>query len=167
MMAEQRGGTIFHACVGRTLRRRGVRGLIYPSARRDAATDVVNGDLPRWTGWCFIDYRGAPEVTASVFESFADDPEELWRSAIFGDAARIVHSTNPVYAGSFSVTGLEDDRWRLISTIKQNAKKRAAEILLGTKAPRAFSLEESESLSRALRELISKEWKDPGAASSR
>jgi len=60
---------------------------------------------------------------------------------------------------------LEDDRWRLISTIKKNAEKRAAEILLGTKGPRAFSLEESESLSRALREFILKEYKDLGAAS--
>jgi len=165
MMAEQRGGTIFHAYVGHTLRRRGVRGLIYPSARRDAATEVVNGDLARWTGWCFIDYRGAPEVTASSFESFADYLEKLWRPAIFSDAARICRSTNPVYAGSFSVTGLEDDRWRLISTIEQNAEKQAAEILLGTKGPSAFSPEESESLSRTLRELIGKEWKDPGAAS--
>jgi len=59
MIAKQRGGTFFHAYVGHALRRRGVRGLIYPSARRDAATEVVNGNLARWTGWCFVDYRGA------------------------------------------------------------------------------------------------------------
>jgi hypothetical protein len=166
IIAAQRGGTFFHAYVGHTLRRRGVNGLIYPSARRDAATEVVNGNLARWTGWCLIDYRGTPLVKANVFESFAEYSEELWRPAILSDAARIVGSTNPVYAGSFSVTGVENDRWRLISAIKRNAQKRAAEILLGTKGPRAFSLEESELLSRALREPISKEWKDLGDAAS-
>lgn len=165
IIAEQRGGTYFHAYVGHALRRRGVRGLIYPSARRDASTEVVDGNLTQWTGWCFIDYQGAPKLNARAFENFPEYQEVLLRPGVLSDAARIDSYSNPVYAGSFSITGIENDRWGLISTIKRNAKKRAEEIFATTVGPRAFSLEESELLLRPLKDVISKEWQKLSAAS--
>ena len=89
LMAEQRGGTVFHAYVGYMLRKGGVRGLIYPSARRDAATEVINGALTRWTGWCFVDYKGAPEVKETLFGLFEDYLDVLWKPAVFSEIARI------------------------------------------------------------------------------
>jgi len=165
LMGEERGGSVFHAYVGGILRRQGVRGLIYPSARRDAATEVVNGVLTRWTGWCFVDYVGAPEVPDTVFEKFEDYLEELWIPSTFSGAARIYRSSDPLYSGSFTVQGLEDDRWGLISAITETAEKRANEIFAKEKRPRGLSREESESLSRALREQAAKRWnkRHPGA----
>ncbi len=165
IIAEQRGGTYFPAYVWHTLRRRGVRGLIYPSARRDASAEVVNGKLTQWTGWCFIDYQGAPKLDARAFENFPGYQEVLLRPGVLCDAARINSYSNPVYAGSFSITGIENDRWGLISTIKRNAKRRAEEIFAASVGPRAFSTEESELLLRPLKEVSSKEWQELNAAS--
>ena len=137
-----------------------MRGLIYPSARRDAATEVVNGVLTRWTGWCFVDYVGAPEVPDTMFEKFEAYLEKLWIPSTFSGAARIYRSSDPLYSGSFTVRGLEDDRWSLISAITETAEKRANKIFAKEKRPRGFSREESESLSRALREEAAKRWNE-------
>jgi hypothetical protein len=158
LMAEQRGGTIFHVYIGHMLRKRGVRGLIYPSARCDAATEVVNGALARWAGWCFVDYGGAPEVATTLFDSFEDYLEKLWNPATFSEGVRILRSTDEAFSGSFSVVGLEDDRWNLISAIAATAREHVIELVGQDGRPVSFSQEQSESLSRELRELAARRW---------
>lgn len=160
LMAEQRGGSVFHAYVGEILRRRGAHGLIYPSARRDVATEVVDGILTRWTGWCFVDYAHAPEVQDAPFEAFENYLDQLWTPTAFSGGARIHRSSDPLYSGSFAVQGLEDDRWNLISAIIENAQKLVAEVFADARKPRWFSREESESLSRTLKELTRKRWSE-------
>ena len=122
--------------------------LIYPSPRRDAATEVVNGVLTRWTGWCFVDYVGSPEIPETLFETFENYLETLWIPATLSEAARIYRSSDPLFSGSFTVQGLKDDRWGLISAITETAK--GERNICERRGPRWFSREESESLSRAL-----------------
>jgi hypothetical protein len=52
------GGGIFHQAVGTWLRSRGVNGLLYPSARRDAMMTSESSEVV-FDGWNFVDYRGA------------------------------------------------------------------------------------------------------------
>ncbi len=64
LLAQQRGGTILTQAIGFLLRRNGVAGLVYPSARHDISIIVENGAALDWRGWNFLDYREAPPVLA-------------------------------------------------------------------------------------------------------
>lgn len=54
------GGSPITDAIGRWLRKNGVEGLIYPSARNDVECIVENGALICATGWNFVDYRDSP-----------------------------------------------------------------------------------------------------------
>jgi hypothetical protein len=62
MIFPELGGEMFHAAVGQVLRQRGYQGLVYPSARNDSKVVNVGGELAEYSGWNFLDYRGAPPI---------------------------------------------------------------------------------------------------------
>lgn len=62
MIFPELGGELFHAAVGRELRKRGYQGLVFPSARNDSRVVNVDGVLVQHSGWNFVDYRGAPRI---------------------------------------------------------------------------------------------------------
>ena len=56
------GGSMACQIIGADLRRRGVKGLVFPSARTDAMAVEENGSLVDWRGFNFVDYRGSPKA---------------------------------------------------------------------------------------------------------
>ena len=158
LMAEQRGGTIFHQYLGLNLRRSGVRGLVYPSARCDAGVELVDGRLRQWIGWCFIDFLGLVCPESTMFEAASGTLESYWRDPRFSDVARIQASDAGPYKGTFSVVGVEHDRWAMFSTAIQEAQKLADDTLEGDGDPRVFSIEESNAMTASLRERVVGKW---------
>jgi hypothetical protein len=67
LVDQQRGGGNFDKLVGLYLRQLGVSGLVFPSARNDAYTYVVNGEPQEFHGWSFVDYRDAPSPEIVAF----------------------------------------------------------------------------------------------------
>lgn len=67
MIFPELGGEMFHAAVGHVLRERGYQGLIFPSARNDSRVVNVDGSLVEHSGWNFLDYRGAPQVSGESY----------------------------------------------------------------------------------------------------
>jgi hypothetical protein len=43
-------------------RRAGASGLVYPSARSNSSVVVEDGEVLNASGWCFVQYEGAPEM---------------------------------------------------------------------------------------------------------
>jgi hypothetical protein len=60
-LLEQNLGAGWNFCkiAGLHLRKLGVNGLIYPSARCDVSLELENNKLQSSAGWNFVDYRGA------------------------------------------------------------------------------------------------------------
>lgn len=67
LLDQSRGGGNFDKLLGLYLRQLGVSGLVFPSARTDAYTYVVNGESKEFHGWSFVDYRDAPEQELVAF----------------------------------------------------------------------------------------------------
>ena len=67
LMDQSRGGGNFDKLVGLYLRQIGISGLVFPSARNDAFTYVVNGEPEEFHGWSFVDYREAPRQEIVAF----------------------------------------------------------------------------------------------------
>jgi hypothetical protein len=61
LMGQNRGGNALTQAVGRELRLWGVAGLVYPSARCDAAVRIEDGDVVDWYGWNLVDYTAGRE----------------------------------------------------------------------------------------------------------
>ena len=118
MIDQQRGGGNFDKIVGLYLRQIGVSGLVFPSARNDAFTGVVNGESQDFHGWSFVDYRNAPkQEIVAFFELRPEWPSTLMleggddnvpRPAAFAEEFRILISENfPSANGGFMFSGLE------------------------------------------------------------
>lgn len=67
LLDQSRGGGNFDKLLGLYLRQLGVSGLVFPSARTDAYTYVVNGEPKEFHGWSFVDYKDAPEQQLVAF----------------------------------------------------------------------------------------------------
>lgn len=118
LVDQQRGGGNFDKLVGLYLRQIGVSGLIFPSARSDAHTRVVDGAPEDFHGWSFVDYRDAssPEIVA-FFELRPEWPWTLMieggddhepRPAAFADEFQIVLTEDfPSANGGFAFRGIE------------------------------------------------------------
>lgn len=59
LMSAERGGNDFTNSLGFFLRRTGVNGLVFPSARSDVRCEFLGGQLNDFRGWNFLDYRNA------------------------------------------------------------------------------------------------------------
>jgi hypothetical protein len=98
---------------GLWLRRLGVNGLIFPSARSDCRVDVRDGEIVNATGFNFVDYRnaGEPVISAAVdlsvgwpgaVQTWPDDYTEGAEPIVY-DTVQICHEP----AGSWRVEGLQ------------------------------------------------------------
>jgi hypothetical protein len=78
LLDQSRGGGNFDKLLGLYLRQLGVSGLVFPSARNDAYTYVVNGEPKEFHGWSFVDYKDAPkQQLAAFFELRPEWPQTL------------------------------------------------------------------------------------------
>ncbi|MGD9982039.1 MAG: hypothetical protein AB7H66_16875 [Hyphomonadaceae bacterium] len=70
------GGNEVTDAIGYCLRRMGAAGLIYPSARCNAAAIAENGTLSRWSGFNFVDFRhDSQESLSTLPNTFLDQAE--------------------------------------------------------------------------------------------
>lgn len=60
MLTQEHGGGVLSVAAGVLLRKAGVNGLIFPSARNDPFLIFRDGEIRRAEGWNFVDYRNAP-----------------------------------------------------------------------------------------------------------
>lgn len=65
LMNATLGGTNVTHAIGSWMRSSGVNGLIFPSARSNAAATISDGQLAEWHGWNFLDYRTATALPAT------------------------------------------------------------------------------------------------------
>jgi hypothetical protein len=118
LIDQQRGGGNFDKLVGLYVRQIGVSGLVFPSARSDADTHVVDGEPESSHGWSFVDYRGAPSPKiVAFFELRPEWPSTLMieggddhepRPAEFANEFQIDMTENfPSANGRFALRGLE------------------------------------------------------------
>lgn len=129
------GGPMITQIIGADLRRRGVNGLVYPSARKDALSIQQDGELVDWRGFNFVDYRGAPKALtpqeADVrFISLVDSsdagkmrrykgkqvyatPDRLWAPPGLADDIQAMSEAEAGAAG-FQILGPEARRERLM-----------------------------------------------------
>jgi hypothetical protein len=98
---------------GLWLRRLGVNGLIFPSARSDCRVDVRDGEVVNATGFNFVDYRnaGEPEVFAAIdFSVSWPEAVQTWPDDYVEDDEPIVYDTVEIRhepSGSWRVEGLQ------------------------------------------------------------
>ena len=111
---------------GLWLRRLGVDGVIFPSARSDAYVMVNDGAVEGWSGWNLVDYRGAEQPlyrgqidTIPYWPTWiAAEPRDvssLDRPIIFASATMESIDEGPA-SGSWRISGLEDTRSALVHT---------------------------------------------------
>jgi hypothetical protein len=137
LIDQQRGGGNFDKLVGLYLRQIGVSGLVFPSARSDAATHVVDGEPEKCHGWSFVDYRGAPPQEIVAF--FELRPEWPWtlmleggddhepRPAAFANEFQIVMTEDfPAANGGFAFRGLEQriEAYHMMNSLEAAARFR-------------------------------------------
>ena len=80
LLDQCRGGGNFHLIAGLYLRRLGIAGLVFPSARCDALVAFRGGEPFRWRNWSFVDYRDAPVPSLlGFYEERPHWPGELVR----------------------------------------------------------------------------------------
>ena len=58
-LTPDRGGSDLTNSIGFLLRKSGVNGLVFPSARSDVKCEFLNGHLNDFKGWNFVDYRAS------------------------------------------------------------------------------------------------------------
>jgi hypothetical protein len=68
LLGQYRGGNALTVAIGRELRKWGVQGLIYPSARCDCAVQYTDRALTDWHGWNLVSYAGIPRDDAEAFD---------------------------------------------------------------------------------------------------
>jgi hypothetical protein len=111
-----RGGGNFSIIVGSFLRRLGLAGLVFPSARSDAQVHFQAGEVTSSRGWSFVDYREAdPPSILGFFERRPGWPSPLVREGgddnvsggvAFAEFVRFVTTDYKESDGGFSVSGL-------------------------------------------------------------
>lgn len=102
LMIPDRGGSDLDKGIALFLRKSGVQGLVFPSARSDVLCEFTDGQLSDFRGWNFVDYRQTTEQWDQHNMIYQDD----WLPH-FGTA--IVHGAPDDHpnAGSWRVEGHE------------------------------------------------------------
>jgi hypothetical protein len=94
------GGLVFTQAIGQALRKSGVSGVIFPSARSNSFNKVRNGKLVDFGGWNFVSYIGAEKV-------HQEDEVQLHPPSSDRDHnhIRVKYTKDGANRGSFSVRG--------------------------------------------------------------
>jgi hypothetical protein len=95
---EAQGGLT--QAIGGYLRARGVAGLIYPSARNDSFAEIKAGQLSRYGGWNFVDYRHSPKPWLRHFVCTVP-----WQNAVM-QGVSVQKPEVGEYAGSLAIEGV-------------------------------------------------------------
>jgi hypothetical protein len=118
LVGQRRGGNPVTQAVGRELRLWGINGLVYPSARCDAAVVLEHGDVVDWYGWNLVDYSvGRKEnqelklfdvMAVTELRELASDLQTGFKfyQVPFGQIT-IKHTTEGPRQGSWQIAGLE------------------------------------------------------------
>lgn len=101
---------------GLWLRKLGVSGLIFPSARSDCRVDVRGGEVVKATGFNFVDYRNASEPALNAAIDFSvgwPQAVQTWPDDYIENDKPIVYHTVKIRhqpGGSWRVDGLQTRR---------------------------------------------------------
>jgi hypothetical protein len=101
-LVADRGGSDITDSIGFFLRKSGVNGLVFPSARRDVKCEFLNGQLNDFTGWNFVDYRSSKELMA---DSRIDHSQ--WEDNLGQGVQCVLAPEDSEFAGSWRIEGLE------------------------------------------------------------
>ena len=113
LMCPERGGADLTNGIGQMLRAGGVQGLVFPSARSDVLCEFENGELSRFYGWNFLDYRDAPPYDDShPMMVYQDD----WATS-FGEARIHLAPDDSPYRDSWRIEGQEAQMRDVLSEI--------------------------------------------------
>ena len=112
LMSPERGGSDIDSGIGILLRRSGVNGLVFPSARSDVLCEYVDGELSRFAGWNFLDYREAPPLEMVQRMVFQDD----WLTS-FGETTVHLAPDDSPYAGSWRLEDQEAQMPGILATM--------------------------------------------------
>jgi hypothetical protein len=114
------GGLAFCSLAGIYLRKLGVSGLIYPSARADSFVKVDRNRIVESSGWNFVDYRQSkPPATDVIIDLDHDWPSKVGMYPTAFDRGfpptpyedvRLVYRRKGSAHGTWSVSGLQ--RWQ-------------------------------------------------------
>jgi len=92
--------------IGHYLRRMGVAGLVFPSARTDVALSIDRGEVIDWRGWNFVDYRGSPyPVGRGITNEIFFDESSEWPLGFPFEASIETRPETSRWYGSFKVCG--------------------------------------------------------------
>jgi hypothetical protein len=112
LQGQHRGGNPLTQAIGRELRLMGVNGLVFPSARCDAAAIVRQGSIVDWYGWNLVDYSQRESGWDAGTMTTMNDLEVLkngWE--FFGfpvGSVKVRLSTRDTFdRGTWQVVGLE------------------------------------------------------------
>ncbi|MEM7774444.1 MAG: hypothetical protein AAF732_02460 [Pseudomonadota bacterium] len=93
ILGRSRGGNVVTDLIGAYLRRFGVAGMIFPSARADCLLRYEGPDVAQSFGWNFVDYEGAPPLQKHFDffnkDSFLSAPELLGSLRWYGGKEKI------------------------------------------------------------------------------
>jgi hypothetical protein len=141
LLDQSRGGGNFDKLVGLYLRQIGISGLVFPSARTDAYTYVVNGEPSEFHGWSFVDYRDAPEQEiVAFFELRPEWPRTLVieggddhepRLAPFAEEFQIHMTENfPSTGGTLAFRGLAQriEAYHMVDSLEAAARFRLGDL---------------------------------------
>ncbi len=119
LLTQQLGGGGFTKVVGWWLRRHGVRGLVFPSARYDSSLKASNGKCVSFSGWNLVDYRGSSlgdvdlriDVSSTWPDIIENSPDGLLDALMGKQPVRytdvdLKYTRTGEAAGSWEVTGL-------------------------------------------------------------
>lgn len=141
LLDQSRGGGNFDKLLGLYLRQIGISGLVFPSARTDAYTYVVNGEPKEFHGWSLVDYRDAPEQEiVAFFELRPEWPRTLTieggddhepRPAAFAEEFQIHMTENfPSTGGTLAFRGLAQriEAYHMVDSLEAAARFRLGDL---------------------------------------
>ena len=105
-MTADRGGSDLTDSIGFLLRKMGVNGLVFPSARSDVKCEFLNGRLHDYRGWNFVDYRGSRKDTPTMLADRRTDHSQ-WEDDLGEGVNCIFAPDDSPFAGSWRIEGLE------------------------------------------------------------
>lgn len=127
LLSQHRGGNALTTAIGRELRKWGVKGLVYPSARGDCAVQYTDWALSDWHGWNMVNYAGIPlDSDATV--------DQLVSVNIFAKGGSLADATafygSPAHAVTFRFVedGPNQGSWQVLGLAELNKQRWLAEI---------------------------------------
>lgn len=126
LLGQHRGGSMLTTAIGRELRKRGVQGLVYPSARCDCAVQYTDGALTDWHGWNMVNYAGIPLDDGATVD-------ELISVQIFGEGSLLADVGafygSPVDSVTFEAvnSGPNHGSWQVSGLAELNKQRWLAE----------------------------------------